>query len=306
MKTVLVAGELNVDLILRGYASFPEPGKEILVDDCALTLGSASAICAMGLARLGTKVAFLGIVGDDPWGGFCLESLKSRAIDVSRVRTEGALHTGITVAIASPGDRALVTFLGASAALTGSDLSDDILAVFQHLHVSSYFLQRRLRPSLGDVFARATRLGLTTSLDPGYDPSETWGEDLGPVLAQVDVFLPNEAELRGLVRTSDLEEALRTLENGRTLTVAKLGSEGAAALESGRLLRVPAFLVTPVDTTGAGDSFGAGFLDAWLRGEPLESALRQGAACGALSTLGLGGIARQPDRAEAQALLASR
>jgi sugar/nucleoside kinase (ribokinase family) len=64
--------------------------------------------------------------------------------------------------------------------------------------------------------------------------------------------------------------------------------------------------VEPLDTTGAGDSFDAGFLHAWLGGEPLEAALRLGAACGALSTLGLGGTARQADRAEAEALMVSR
>ena len=74
MKKVLVAGEINPDLILQGYHSFPEPGKEVLVDDFVMALGSASAICAMGLARLGRPVAFVGKVGDDPWGEFACPS----------------------------------------------------------------------------------------------------------------------------------------------------------------------------------------------------------------------------------------
>jgi sugar/nucleoside kinase (ribokinase family) len=306
MKKVMVAGELNVDLILQGYHDFPQPGKEVLVDDFAMVLGSASAICAMGLARLGTPVAFLAKVGDDPWGRYCLECLAGRGIDTARVRFEPGLKTGVTVGITSPRDRALVSFLGSIAALTGEDVSDDALRGFDHLHVSSYFLQQRLRPSIADVFARAGRLGLTTSLDPGHDPSESWGDDLVRTLRHVDVFLPNEVELRGLARTGEVEDALRRLENGRTRTVGKLGREGAAALDGGRFVRVPAFQVEPLDTTGAGDSFDAGFLHAWLRGEPLEAALRFGAACGALSTLGLGGTARQADRAEAEAFMVSR
>jgi len=306
MKKVMVAGELNVDLILQGYHDFPQPGKEVLVDDFAMVLGSASAICAMGLARLGTPVAFLAKVGDDPWGRYCLECLAGRGIDATRVRFEPGLKTGVTVGITSPRDRALVSFLGSIAALTGEDVSDDALRGFQHLHVSSYFLQQRLRPSIADVFARAGRLGLTTSLDPGHDPSESWGDDLRLTLQHVDVFLPNEVELRVLAGTGDVEDALRRLENGRTRTVAKLGREGAAALDGGRFVRVPAFQVEPLDTTGAGDSFDAGFLHAWLGGEPLEAALRFGAACGALSTLGLGGTARQADRAEAEAFMVSR
>jgi sugar/nucleoside kinase (ribokinase family) len=77
------------------------------------------------------------------------------------------------------------------------------------------------------------------------------------------------------------------------------------ALEDGRVVQVPACPVEPLDTTGAGDSFNAGFLHAWLLGESLVSCLRLGAACGALSTLGLGGTARQPSREEAEAFLAA-
>ena len=88
MKKVLVAGEINPDLILQGYHSFPEPGKEVLVDDFVMALGSASAICAMGLARLGRPVAFVGKVGDDPWGEFCVGTMSRGGIDVSRVRRD--------------------------------------------------------------------------------------------------------------------------------------------------------------------------------------------------------------------------
>jgi sugar/nucleoside kinase (ribokinase family) len=303
VKKVLVAGELNVDIILQGYSAFPEPGKEVLVDDFVMVLGSASAICAMGMARLGREVAFLSVVGKDPWGLYCLGCLRERGIDVSRVRSPERLKTGVTVAVTSPRDRALISFLGSIAALQGSDVSDAALAGFQHLHISSYFLQTGLRPHLADVFARAHRLGLTTSLDPGFDPSETWGDDLRRTLLEVDVFLPNEVELRGLTGSDDPERGLRSLQNGRTRVVAKLGREGACTLDEGRLVHVPAFPVEPLDTTGAGDSFDAGFLHAWLDGEPLLAALRLGAACGALSTLGLGGTARQPDRGAAEDLM---
>ena len=82
-KRVLVVGEINVDLICQGYHAFPTPGREVLVDDFQMVLGSASAICAMGLARLGTPVAFLGKVGTDPWGDFCLDAMRGAGIDVA-------------------------------------------------------------------------------------------------------------------------------------------------------------------------------------------------------------------------------
>jgi sugar/nucleoside kinase (ribokinase family) len=299
---VLVVGEVNVDLVLRGR-DFPAPGREVLVDDFEMVLGSASAICAMGLARLGEAVSFLGKVGDDPWGRFCLDAMGARGIDVSRVARDPAIKTGVTVAFTSSRDRALVSFLGSIAALAADEVDEAAFAGFQHLHVSSYFLQERLRPGMRGLFARARRAGLTTSLDPGCDPSGRWEGGLRETLAEVDLFFPNEVELCGLAGGDDPEEALRELANGRTRVVAKLGREGAKALDGGSVVHVPAFAVDTLDTTGAGDSFDAGFLHAWLRGAKVLDCLRLGAACGAISTLGLGGTARQPTLAEAEDFL---
>ncbi len=302
-KRALFAGEINVDLVLQGYTEFPVPGKEVLVRDFAMVLGSATAIMAMGLARLGAPVAFVGRVGDDVWGRYCLEDMAGRGIDLSRVIRGGGLKTGVTVSITHPGDRALVTYLGAITALTGRDVPDAAIAGLDHLHVSSFFFQDGLRPDLPDLFARARRAGLTTSLDTGFDPSGRWDDGIRATLAQCDLFFPNEVELEALTGAHDPEEGLRRLRNGRTRVVAKLGTQGAMTLDGDSVVRVPAYRVEAVDTTGAGDSFNAGFLHRWLEGAPLVECLRLGAACGALSTLGLGGTAAQPTLAEAEALV---
>ena len=308
VKSVLVAGELNVDLILQGYQAFPVPGKEVLVDDFVMTLGSASAICAMGLARLGTPVAFLSLVGDDPWGAYCVETMRAAGIDVSRVVVDPAIKTGVTVSMTSAQrDRALVSYLGSIAALEGAAVSDAAFAGFDHLHVSSYFLQQKLRPSCAEVFARAHAAGLTTSLDPGFDPAERWETDLVETLRDVDLFFPNEVELRGITGTDDVargaRRGLRTAAPARSRSSARAG---AAALMGDALVEVAAFPVHAVDTTGAGDSFDAGFLHAWLAGRPLGECLRWGSACGSLSARGPGGTGHQADRAEVERLLAER
>jgi sugar/nucleoside kinase (ribokinase family) len=302
-KKALFAGEINVDLVLQGYTSFPVPGKEVLVQDFAMVLGSATAIMAMGLARLGTPVAFVGRVGDDVWGRYCLEDMSSRGIDLTRVIKGGGLKTGVTVSISDRQDRALVTYLGAISALTGADVPDSSLTGVDHLHVSSFFFQEGLRPDLPQLFARARAAGLTTSLDTGFDPSGGWDAGLRETLRETDLFFPNEVELAALTGTDDPVEGLRRLENGQTRVVAKLGRSGAMAVEGGQVVRVPAYPVETVDTTGAGDSFNAGFLHRWLQGAPLVDCLRLGAACGALSTLGLGGTGAQPTLGEAEALI---
>lgn len=303
MKKVLCAGEINVDLVLQGYTKFPTPGKEVLVRDCQLVLGSATAIMAMGLARLGTPVAFVGRVGDDVWGRYCLEDMATRGIDLSRVIRGGGPRTGITVSITHPGDRALVTYLGAIAALTGSDVPDAIMAGLDHLHASSFYFQEGLRPDLPDLFARARRAGLTTSLDTGFDPSGRWDGGLRETLRETDLFFPNDVELQALTGYPDPAEGLRALNDGPTRVVVKLGARGAMALEGESLVHVPAYPVEAVDTTGAGDSFNAGFLHRWLQRASLEDCLRLGAACGALSTRALGGTAAQPTLEEAEALV---
>jgi len=305
-KRVLVVGEINVDLICQGYHAFPSPGREVLVDDFQMVLGSASAICAMGLARLGTPVTFFGKVGDDPTGHFCLDAMRKRGIDLDSVIVDPKLKTGVTVAITSPVDRALVSFLGSIAALKERDVPRALFGKADHVHVSSYYLQEALRPGVATLFREARAAGLTTSLDPGFDPSERWEPDLVETLRDVDVFFPNEVELRGLTGSDDPEEAVRRLQNGaiRTRVVGKLGARGAMAIDGeGRPVHVPAPRVDVVDTTGAGDSFDAGFLHAWLGGAELTDCLRLGAACGGLSTRGLGGTAKQADLAEARALM---
>jgi sugar/nucleoside kinase (ribokinase family) len=303
LKKVLCAGEINVDLVLQGYTEFPVPGKEVLVRDSQLVLGSATAIMAMGLARLGTPVAFVGRVGDDVWGRYCLEDMAGRGIDLSRVIRGGGLKTGVTVSITNPTDRALVTYLGAISALTGADVPDAAMAGLDHLHASSFFFQEGLRPHFPELFARARRAGLTTSLDTGFDASERWDGGLRETLRETDLFFPNEVELAAITGSADPAEGLRRLDNGRTRVVAKLGKDGAMTLDGERVVHVPAYPVETVDTTGAGDSFNAGFLHRWLAGAPLVECLRLGAACGALSTLGLGGTAAQPTLGEAEALM---
>jgi sugar/nucleoside kinase (ribokinase family) len=320
VRQVVVVGELNVDFILHNYQAFPVPGREVLVDDFRTVLGSASAICAVGLARLGVPVAFIGRVGCDVWGDFCIDTLCGEGVDVSGITCDEALKTGVTVSISSTAERALVTYPGSIASLTLAHLANFTFKGDGHLHISSYYLQTGLRPGCRELFQRATAAGWTTSLDPGCDPDDRWNEDedLYETLREVDVFFPNDIELTALTGESDPIAALRHLDNGRTLTVVKRGARGALALESRRdprdrherhdrrdrgAIEVEPPAVDVIDTTGAGDSFNAGFLYAWLQGRPLDACLRAAAASGALSTRGFGGTASQPSADELEACM---
>ncbi len=296
---ILLVAEINLDIILQGYTVFPARGRETLVDDFLMTLGSSCAITGTGLVRLGHCASFLGKTGDDASGRFCLERMAALGLDVSMTKLDPALKTGVTVAIASREDRSLVSYLGASTVLKASDIPNQVFPGFDHLHSSSFFLQRGLHPGFEDLYCRAKQHGLTTSLDPACDPADEWDADLKKVLRYVDVFLPNEVELQGITGETDPLAGIRALDNGKTLTIAKLGPRGAMAKLAGETVCVSAPAITPIDPTGAGDNFNAGFLHAWLSGRPLSEALRLGVACGSYSTQALGGTGAQATEEQA-------
>ncbi len=307
MVRVLVAGELNADLIFSGFNSVPSPGREVLASSFSLALGSSSAICAAGLSQLGTQVSFLGKTGVDLLGEFCVAELVRMGVDGRLVQTIPGLKTGVTGSFSFE-DRALVTFPGAIAELTAADIPPDVLEGFEHLHVSSYYLQTGLQSGLPGLFQTAKQLGLTVSLDPGHDPAGQWHTPgLAPVMAGCDVLFVNEVELAGLSGCAGVESGLRKIAaTGCGLAVAKLGKQGCAAVDpAGTFYSSPAIDVRCVDTTGAGDSFNAGFLHLWLQGFPIGHCLDCGSICGGLSTRELGGCAGQARWPEVEAMMHS-
>ena len=131
--------------------------------------------------------------------------------------------------------------------------------------------------------------GLSLSLDTNDDPEDGWGAPLDELLGIVDIFLPNEDEACRITGKSDAESAIDALAKRVPLVAIKCGKRGSLVEKAGRRWFVPAQLVTPVDTIGAGDSFDAGFLAAYLRGEAPEACAAFGNRTAALSTLRQGG-----------------
>jgi sugar/nucleoside kinase (ribokinase family) len=299
MKRVLVAGELNADMVLSGLPSLPVLGRELIGTGFAMVMGSSSAITAARLAALGADdsnfaVDFVGLVGDDDIGRFVLNQLRGFGVQTDAVQVTD-LPTGVTIALTYPRDRAMVTYPGAMTAFDGAAITPGLLANYTHLHIGSFFLQTGLQPHIARLFELAHAQGVTTSLDVGWDPAETWlrNPHLAPALAQTDDFLPNEDEAAAL--SPDID-ALRKLVRG-TLVV-KRGGRGASAYDED-VVDVPALPVEVVDTTGAGDAFNAGYIYARrIRGASLSAALRFAAACGAQAVTQIGGATNAPSEAQ--------
>ena len=302
---VLVIGELNVDIVATGLRGFPEMGAEILAQDCELTLGSASAIFAVGMSKLGHKVTFVSQVGRDSFGDFCVAKLKQLGVATGNVARKPNEKTGVTLALSGKRDRALVTYPGAIASLTADRVDDRLLKKHDHVHLTSYYLQKGLQPQFGEILQRAKALGLTTSFDPNSDPSDRWNSQINSVLKYTDVLFVNEREAIKLTKANKAQAALKMLGAKVPCVVVKRGAKGAIAIQDDEALTDSGFRVKAIDTTGAGDSFDAGFLSAYLMKQPLAECLRFGNACGALSAISIGGTAGQPTLAVLQEFIRS-
>jgi len=289
---ILVAGEINPDLVLTGNVTPSFGQAEKLVDSASFSIGSSSAIFACGAARLGLKVGFIGVCGDDLFGHFMLDEMIRREVDVAPVIVDASVSTGMSVILSTATDRAILTHVGSMNCLRADQVTEELLARSRHLHVASYFLQSALQPGLSDLFGRAHALGLTTSLDPNWDPSGKWN-GFDELLPLVDVFLPNENEALAMTGSANDELALGNLVQKCGWVAIKLGSRGAIAASGSETASSPALKVNVVDTTGAGDSFDGGFLYGYLQGWSLERAIKLGAACGSLSTRKAGGTTAQ-------------
>lgn len=295
---VTIAGEINLDLILYGLPESLALERELLATDFRLTLGSSSAIVAHNLGALGLSVGFITRLGNDPLGAIALERLAERSVDLSCARRlEGGPCTGVTILLDHSGRRHILTYPGAMAEMSGKDLDFDYLASGRHFHIASLYLQKNLQPALPDICRRLKSAGLTLSLDTNDDPDDLWAGPLDELLGLVDVFLPNESEACRITGKSDAENALATLAKRVPLVVVKCGSRGALVQVGNRRWQVPTEVVTPVDTIGAGDSFDAGFLTAYLRGDRFDDCAAFGNRIAAFSTQRPGGTEafRNPD-----------
>lgn len=303
---VTIAGELNLDLILYGLPEELPAEREVLAGNMNLTLGSSSAIVAHNLAALGSRVGFVSCIGGDPLGAIALDRLAAGGVHVEKVVRRSTVQTGLSVILQRSNWRTILTYPGTIFDLRVEDIDFDYVASSRHFHLSSFYLQRGLRPEVPNLLRWLKQRGLTTSLDPNDDPEDEWKDDIQEALQYVDVFLPNAREAKKIAGTESVEEAVAKLADMVRLVVVKVGAEGAIAQSGGERFISPAKIVEVVDAVGAGDSFDAGFLHEFLRGAGVQRSLDCGNLAGALSTTRAGGTEAFRDTENRNHFLQSR
>lgn len=296
---VLVPGNYFCDLIFTGFPQFPALGTEVYTDGLTVTVGGVlNTVVALG--RLGVDVGWLGRIGSDFFSRFALESAEAAGVDTSMLTRLDEPLQRVTVAVSYPQDRAFITYVDPSPSTAEMTLEILEAVEFRHLHFTGF----QLDPRTPELIAAARARGATLSMDCQDRPITLDTPGVRATLGSVDIFMPNKAEACKLTGCDALEAAAEQLRPLVETLVIKDGARGAHVWHGDQHLYTPAMRVDPLDTTGAGDVFNAGFLAAWLERRPLAECLRWGNTCGGRSTLGYGGTSTAPTRAQLEALLA--
>lgn len=294
---IVVIGSSNTDMILR-CQHIPRPGETILGGEFLLAAGGKGANQAVAAARAGGEVVFVARVGADMFGDQAVEGFKRDGINVDYVFRDKKLASGIAlIFVGDDGENSIGVASGANGALSVADLKKAKAAV-----TAADSVVMQLETPLETVRAAAAMAraaGVRVILNPA--PAQALPEDL---LANVSILTPNETEAEMLsgVKVKDEKSAAKAaqalLAKGVGSVVVTLGAKGALVATADLVQIVPAFPVTPVDTTAAGDVFNGALAVALGEGMGLVAAVRFANAAGALSATRLGAQPSAPKRKE--------
>lgn len=300
---VFVYGDINIDLILPGVSHIPAPGQEDVVDDIHTCIGGGAALFIMGCGKLGLKTIFQTEIGQDHYGQFLLEKLESNQVDCSLVHSNEDMKTGISLSFTDEKDRSFLTYRGTNGKLDIGLLDVEAVAKSKLIHITMYAGTRNHEKYL-ELLRRIKEMPeVTVSFDVCWDDSGEWYEGIYELLPYIDILFMNETEAIHYSRKENVLDAMADLGKYCRVVVGKLGKKGSMAVFNGERYNKSGFTVIPKDTTGAGDSFNAGFVYGYLNGKDISQCLELGNACGALSTTAYGGNTAFPDVEELEKFL---
>lgn len=266
MFDVACIGILVADVIAKTVDKIPERGRLGLIDGIRLYGGGCAMSAAIDLSKLGTKTAIIGKIGDDGFGKFLHSELSHYGVDTQGLMIDKNVDTSASVVLVdSGGERTFLHCPGANGAFTDEDVD---LTVIENSKIV-FIAGTMLMPSFdGEPCARilkkAKEMGKVTVLDTAWDDKERWMKVLESCMSYIDYFIPSIEEAMQLSGESEpYKIADCFFEKGVRTVVIKLGKDGCFVRESRADdgYEVPTYThIKVLDTTGAGDSFCAGFL----------------------------------------------
>ena len=266
-------GALNLDKI---YLVDKIPGKdeEGFVLGLELHPGGSAANTIAGLASFGVETGFIGKVGSDEEGRLLLQDFESRGVDTSGiVRADG--RSGVAmIFVDRDGNRAILVDPGVNDTISAGEVNMELVERSEIVHMTSFICKNGMDSFKSQILVAERANGI--SFDPGLPYVEKGLDELKPILKNTTVFLPNRSEIELLFGTDYREASQMALEIGAEVVAVKLGAEGSYVTDGKKEIHVKPFPSNPVDTTGAGDAFNAGFLYGWHRGRSLEDCARMG------------------------------
>ena len=279
--TLVCAGEAFEDLIFIGLERLPNLGEEIKTNRFHATIGGGAVITAVKAARLGMRTRLISALSTA-----ALRRLKKERLAITNLRKKREPHA-VTAALSTGRDRAFVTFEGANAKLSRRIAKTLRKVRATHLHLCFYPQDCRY---WAKQVAKLRKRGITTSWDFGWNEPLSRDPKLWKLVDALDFVFINEAEARLYTGAASVDRSMSQWRARKAITILKLGGQGAMWLAPDSHVHVAARKVKAVDTTGAGDSFNAGFLVAWLKGATPAQCLAAGNRAGAASTRKAGGI----------------
>ncbi len=295
---ILIPGHYFCDIIFSGIPGFPALGTELFTKGLTVVPGGIlNTVTA--LARLEVHVGWLSTLGNDFFSQFTADTARSEGIDLSLMTFVERPLKRVTVALSYPEDRAFVTYVDPVPDVLPKIYEALETTPFKHLHFTGLVVDERIPDLIRACHAR----NITVSMDCQHREQTLEMPLVRNILAGLDMFMPNVKEALRLTGTTRLDEAASVLRELVPYLIIKDGGSGAHAWRGDEYIHAPAIHVEPVDTTGAGDVFNAGFLAAHFQGKPVHECLRWGNIAGGLSLRGYGGYSTSPTLRELQSFL---
>jgi sugar/nucleoside kinase (ribokinase family) len=275
MHEVTCLGNIVADVIAKTVDQLPQKGKLELIEQLELHLGGCASNAAVDLEKIGIKTAVIGRVGDDGFGSFVINEMLKNGVNVNGiVKSKISKTSASVVSVHSSGERSFLHLIGANADFVTGDIDFSIILNSRILFIAGALLMPSFdgTPS-SEILEKAQLSGIITVMDTAWDSTGKWMKLIEPCLPHLDYFIPSFEEAEMIAGKNGPEEIADVfLLAGVKTAVIKLGSKGCfIKSRDGEKFFINAFGgIKAVDTTGAGDSFAAGFITGLIKGWDLH------------------------------------